>query len=109
MENRDVFAKGKNRHNQVLKYALKYIKEIMIEKSTSAYLWGRSLSVEISCAEKYDILEKLEIFLSPLTNGCVRKTTTNFRIFEFTKVSGRNTFSSYRLSTANLYFFMRTT
>ena len=30
-----------------------------------------------------------------------------FRIFE--KVSGRNTFPSYRLSTANLYFFMRTT
>ena len=35
MENSHVFAKGKNRHNQVLKYALKYIKETMIEKSTS--------------------------------------------------------------------------
>ena len=34
----------------------------MIEKSTSAYLWGRSLSVEILWAEKYDILEKFKIF-----------------------------------------------
>ena len=34
MENKHVFGKGKNGHNQVLKYALKYIKEIMIEKST---------------------------------------------------------------------------
>ena len=34
----------------------------MIEKSTSAYLCGRSLSVEILFAEKYDVLEKLEIF-----------------------------------------------
>ena len=61
-ENRHVFAKDKNRHNQVLKYALKYIKEIMIEKSKSAYFCGRSLSVEILFAEKYDVLEKLEIF-----------------------------------------------
>ena len=62
MENKHVFAKGKNRHKQVLKYAWKYMKEIMIEQSTSAYLWGRSLSVEILCAEKYNILQKLEIF-----------------------------------------------
>ena len=34
MENRHDFAKSKNRHNQVLKYALKYIEEIMIENST---------------------------------------------------------------------------
>ena len=81
----------------------------MIEKSTSVYLWGRSLSVEILCAKKYDILEQLEIFFSPFAKACVRKTTTNFRIFEFTKVSGRNTFPSHRLSTANLHFFIRTT
>ena len=62
MENKHVFAKGENRHKQALKYALKNIKEIMIEKSTSAYLWGRSLSVEILWAEKYDILEKFKIF-----------------------------------------------
>ena len=81
----------------------------MIEKSTSAYFCGRSLSVEILFVEKHDVFEKLEIFFSPFANGCVRKTTTNFCIFEFTKVSWRNTFPSYRLSTANLYFFMRTT
>ena len=62
MKNKHVFAKRKNRHKQVLKYALKYMREIMIEKTTSGYLWGRSLSVEILCAEKYDILQKLEIF-----------------------------------------------
>ena len=65
--------------------------------------------MEIICAEKCNILEKFKIFFSPLARGCVRKTTTNFRIFEFTKVSGRNIFPSYRLSTANMYFFMRTT
>ena len=65
--------------------------------------------MEILCAKKYDILEQLEIFFSPFAKACVRKTTTNFRIFEFTKVSGRNIFHTYRLSTANLYFFMRIT
>ena len=38
MKNKHDFAKGKNRHKQVLKYALKYMREIMIEKSASAYL-----------------------------------------------------------------------
>ena len=36
----------------------------MIEKSTWVYLRGRGLSVEILCAEKYDILEKLQIIFS---------------------------------------------
>ena len=46
---------------------------------------------------------------SPFAKVCVRKTTKNVCIFEFTKVSGCNTFPSYRLNTSNLYFFMRTT
>ena len=61
--------------------------------------------MEILCAEEYDILEQLKILFSPFTKVCVRKTTKNVCIFEFTKVSGRNTFPSYKLSTSNLYFF----
>ena len=52
--------------------------------------------MEILCAEKF-------------VKGGVCKTTKNFRIFEFMRVSGRTTFPSYRLSTPNMYFFMRTT
>ena len=33
----------------------------MTEKSAWAYLWGKALSVENLCAEKYDIFENLEI------------------------------------------------
>ena len=54
--------------------------------------------MEILCAEEYDILEQLKILFSPFTKVCVRKTTKNVCIFEFTKVSGRNTFPSYRLT-----------
>ena len=43
-------------------------------------------------------------FFSAFEKVSVRETSKNVFIFDFTKVSGCNTFSSYRLSTSNLYF-----